>query len=249
MKNIVKVDITTYIIILLSFFAGNFKEVIILYLIIIIHELGHLFFIKKYKKEIISIKIYPFGGITKYNFLVNHIIKEELLISLGGILFQIILYLLFLIMFKYNLINSYTYILFLKCNTSLIIFNIIPIVGLDGEKIIHLFLEIFFSYKKSNKISLIISILFFIIFIVISFNCKINSIIVSSFLGYKIYEYIINKKYYENKFLLERYLYDIPYKKIKYFKNKNLNNMYQETYHFFNNKKEYDYLKERYNNN
>ena len=248
MKNIIKFDISFYFIIILSFLSGNFKDILLLYFIIIIHELGHLLFIKLFNKKIIEIKLYPFGGITKYNTLVNHKIYEELLISFGGILFQLLLFSIFYILFKFNLINNYTYTLFIKNNISLIIFNILPIIGLDGEKIIHLILELFIPYKRVNNIVIIISIITFIILIIISFNYKINSIFVSCFLGYKIYYFIINKKYLENKFCLERYIYDIPYTKIKYI-NGNLGGMYQEAYHFINHKKEYVYLKEKYIDN
>ena len=234
MKNIIKIDISTYFIILLYLISGHFKEVIILYIIIIIHELGHLFFIKLYNKNIIEIKLYPFGGITKYNSLVNHNIKQELLISLGGILNQLILIIIYNLLLKLNIINNYTYFLFNKLNISLLIFNLLPIIGLDGEKIIHLLLEIFLPFVKVNTITIIISIFTLIIFIIKSISLKINIIFVLSFLIYKIIYFIKNKKYLENKFILERYLYDIPYNKIKYIKDLNLNKMYQDTYHFFN---------------
>ena len=247
MKNIFKVDISTYIIIIISFLAGNFKYICLLYFIIIFHELGHYIFIKIFKKEILSIKIYPFGGITIYNSLVNHKIKEELLIASSGIIHQLYLYILFFILFKINIINHYTYELFLSNNTSLLLFNIIPIIGLDGEKIIHLLLEYFLPYSKANIIVIIISFITILLLIINSCILKINSIFVLSFLIYKIIYFIKNKKYLENKFILERYLYNIPFKRIKYINNNNLNNMYQETYHFFNHRKEYDYLKERYN--
>ena len=244
MKNIIQVDISTYIIIFLYLISGNFKSIIIILLIIIIHELGHIFYLKIFNKEIVNIKIYPFGGITKYNSLVNHNLKQELLISIGGIVNQILLYIIFIIIYKYSIINSYTYNLFNKYNLSLIIFNSLPIIGLDGEKIIHTLLEYFIPYHRVNNIMIIISVITFIIFIIYSISIKINILFVISFLLYKLLYFIRNKKYLENKFLLERYIYDIPYNKIKYINN--INNMYQQTYHFFNHIKEYDYLKEKY---
>ncbi len=246
MKNIIKIDFSTYLIVLLSFFAGNFKEIIILYLIIIIHEFGHVLFLKLYKKEITKINIYPFGGITKYNSLVNHNLLEELLISVGGIINQFLLFIIFFILKKHNIINNFTYNIFIKNNINLLIFNLIPIIGLDGEKIIHTLLEYILPYKMVNNICIILSIISLIIFIIKSFLLKINIVIVVSFLFYKLIFFIKNKKYIENKFLLERCIYNIPYKRIKYYNNYNSNKMYQETYHFFNNKNEYYYLNQKY---
>jgi len=248
MKNIIKIDITTYIIILLYLLSGNFKSIIILYSIIIFHEFGHIFFLKKFNKDIISINIYPFGGITKYNSLVNHNILEELLIAISGVLNQVILYLIFYILFKFNLINIYSYNLFIKYNTYLIIFNLLPLIGLDGEKIIHLLLEYIFPYKLTNNIVIIVSLITLVIFIYNTIKLKVNILFILTFIIYKLILFIKNKKYLENKFLLERYLYDIPYRKIKYIKGIKINRMYQETYHFFNNIKEYNYLNKRYNN-
>ena len=246
MKNIIKIDISTYLIILLYLISGCFKEVLVLYLIIIIHELGHLFFLKIYNKKVLEIKIYPFGGITKYNSLINHNIKEEFLISVAGILNQLLLIIIYNILFNFNLINNYTYLLFNKLNISLLIFNLLPIIGLDGEKIIHLLLELFIPFVKVNNISIIISLITLIVFIINSIALKINIIFVLSFLLYKIIYFIKNKKYLENKFFLERYLYDIPYRKIVYLKDNNIDKMYQERFHFFDFINEKKFLESKY---
>ena len=43
MKTILKIDLTTYLIIILSLFCARFKDIIILFTILTYHELGHLF--------------------------------------------------------------------------------------------------------------------------------------------------------------------------------------------------------------
>ena len=248
MKNIIKIDLSTYFIFLLYLISGNFKEVIILYTIIFIHELGHLFFIKLFNKDILEIKIYSFGGITKYNSLVNHNIKEELLIAISGIINQILIIIIYRLLFRFNIINNYTYLLFNRLNMSLLLFNLLPIIGLDGEKIIHLLLEFFIPYIKVNNISITISLIALILFIINSIKLKINIIFVLSFLLYKIIYFIKNRKYLENKFFLERYLYDIPYKRVVFIHNSNINNMYQERFHFLNFINEKKYLESKYSN-
>ena len=248
MKNILKIDYSTYIIIILYLLSGNFKEIIILYLIIFIHELGHLFFLKKYHKKIENIIFYPFGGITKYQSFVNHNLKEELLISCGGIINQILLFIIFFGLFKLTLINQYTYNIFSKNNIALLIFNLLPIIGLDGEKILRIILENFISYVKVNTLIIIISFITLVLFIIKSISLKFNIIFILSFLIYKIIYFIRNRKYLENKFLLERYLYDLKYSKIKYLNNNDLKNMYQDTYHFFNYVNECTVLNKKYRN-
>ena len=246
MKHI-KFDITTYIIILLSILSGYFKDIIILYFIIIIHELGHIIYLSIFNKEIISVVIYPFGGITKYNSLINHDIFSELLIAFGGIFNQLLLYILVYIIYKYNIISINTYNIFIKYNNYLILFNLIPLLGLDGYKIVNLLLEYIMPFKLARNISFLISIITLLIFIIKTINLKVNILFILSFIIYNTINYLKNKKDIENKFYIERIIYDIPFKKIKYLKSINKNNMYQEKYHFFNNIKEYDYLKKYYN--
>ena len=234
MKTILKIDLTTYFIIILSLFCARFKDVIILFIIISYHELGHLYWLKRYNKKILSITIYPFGGITKYNSLINHNIKEEMLISLGGIINQLILYLPVIILSSLKLINTYTFNMFLSYNTMLIVFNLLPIIPLDGSKFFNLLLEIFLPYHLSNRIITITSIITLLVVLTITINLKINTIIILSFLLYQLILFIKNIKYLENQFILERYLYCLPYSKIKYLNSFNKNKFYQSTYHYFN---------------
>ena len=69
----------TYIIIALSFIlTGYFSNLIVFTSIIIIHELGHFVVAKILKLNPDKIVIYPFGGITKMNNLINTEISKEL---------------------------------------------------------------------------------------------------------------------------------------------------------------------------
>lgn len=234
MKHILKIDYTTYILLVLSLFCGNFKRIIILFVIIIIHELGHLIWLKKYHKKIIKITIYPFGGISKYQSLINHNLKEEFLIAMGGILNQILLLIPFYFLKKYMLINDYTYHLFITYNYYLIIFNVLPIIPLDGSKALNILLELIWPYHLANRYLIIISFISLIFFILYSFTFKVNILIIISFLIYELILFIKNCKYLEDKMVLEHFLYDIPYHKIRYFKEYNKHLFYQNTFHYFN---------------
>ena len=233
MKSIIKIDITTYIIILLSLFSASFKRIIILFIVIIFHELGHLFWLYKYHKKIINIKIYPFGGITKYESLLNHNIKEEIIISIGGIINQILLFFIIKLLFILNIINFNTYCLFNKSNMFLIIFNLLPIISLDGSKLLNSILEYFFTYSNSLIITIIISFISLIIFTIISISLKINALIILSYLYYCFFMFIRNYKYIKERFVLERILYKIPYNNIRYDTLFNKNKLRQQTYHYF----------------
>ena len=87
----IKIDFSTYVVILLSFLAGNFKRILLTIGIVIFHELGHVFWLKVFKVPILEVKIYPFGGITRTNKMLNYPLNKELVIALGGIFNQVIL--------------------------------------------------------------------------------------------------------------------------------------------------------------
>ena len=85
----------TYILIAFGFIiTGYFSNLLIFTSIIIIHELGHYLFAKLNNLEPVSITIYPFGGVTKINSLINTKTSKELMVALAGVTFQTMYYLL-----------------------------------------------------------------------------------------------------------------------------------------------------------
>lgn len=203
MKNIKKLKINsiTYLFILTSFLCGQIKNTLIIFLIVLFHELGHVFFSLLLGFKIKSIEIYPFGGITKIDKPLNTNILKELLIASGGIIFNIILLLI-----NNPLINIY--------NRNILLFNLIPIIPLDGSKIIFELNCLFFSYKRSLRLTIYISLLCLIIFIIKYYSIILNNFIIISFLVFKLYEYIKNLTINYNKFILERMIYEYNYYKI-----------------------------------
>ncbi|MCH5166429.1 MAG: site-2 protease family protein [Erysipelotrichales bacterium] len=205
MKNIFKIHITTYIFYILLILSGYINYLFIFLIIIVTHELGHIFTIYLCKLRINEIIIYPFGGVIKTNINYNINSNKLLFISISGVLFQTLLFLII----KDN--SSYTYQIFESLNLSIIIFNLIPIYPSDGNKILVSILERIQRYKNTLYITNIISFIF--LFIVFILRKNIFIFIVLYYLNIN---YFSLTKYIFNKFLLERYLYDKKYKKNKY---------------------------------
>lgn len=138
---------------------------------------------------------------------------KELLILIGGPLFQEILYLILLFLYNKNLISDINYNLIYLFHKNLLYFNFLPIIPLDGSKLLLLILEKIFSYKKSNLFLIVIS--FISIFLFAVFEKRLIFILLSCLLIKSIVEEanMLNIKY--NKFLLERYLYIFKFKKGK----------------------------------
>lgn len=221
----------------MALLSGYIKQALIVLIIVLVHELGHVFFIKCFGYEISEISFYPFGGITRVNKLINSPINKEILIVLGGIINQLILGIIFGYGYNLGLINTNTYLIFKDYNKTILLFNMLPIIPLDGSILIRLVLEKFISYKKSYYCYLIISLVSVIIFFIMGRKLLLNNLIIVFLLIYKVYESLKNYKFIYEKFLLERYLYDLHYKKIINCKCIDISRMGKEKYYFFKNGK------------
>ena len=253
MKNIInKISIhpLTYFFIVSGFITGYFNTVIALGLIITTHEFGHIIVIIKKKYHISKIEFLPFGGITRIEKDINSSIKDEILISIFGIFFQSILGFILLALFQTNLIREEFYIIFKNYNLIILIFNMLPIVPLDGHIFIKSVLELVLSFKNSFIISNIISAILLLILIIYNHIFALNNYIIISFLIFKSYESIKNFKHTQNRFFLERYLNNYNFAKTKLINSLNLNKMSKERTHFFKIKdkiiKEYDILRKKF---
>lgn len=155
-----KIHYSFLLLLLFSFFLGLIKEMFLIIFVLLIHEIGHLLFIILFKNSISNIIIYPFGGVINYE-LKNDFIYKELLITLGGVLFNLFFYSLF------KLLNLE---LLSNINFLFIIVNLIPIHPLDGSRILTLILSINLPYYLSKIIclivSLILSLILFIYFVI-----------------------------------------------------------------------------------
>ncbi len=242
---IIKVNFLTLYFLLLLFLCGYLKIGIIIFLIVLFHELGHIFFIKLFKYKIINVTLYPFGGITKIDKDINTPLNKELLIACGGIIFQLILFIIIYLL----PINIITKNLLYKYNMSILLFNMLPIIPLDGSIIINSLLNKIFSYKVSYYLYIIISIIFSIFYLFFNYWYSLNNYLIVSLFIIKTYYAIKNYKYLKTRFLLERYLNKYEYKYIST-KTGDLDILKIDTYQYFkeNNKivSEYSKLKEMF---
>ena len=221
----------TYLIIAIGFIlTGYFSNFLVFTSIILIHELGHYTLAKLNKLKVEKIIIYPYGGLVKMNNLINTSINKELIVAISGILFQTIYYLIIVFLYKNNLIRSYIFNLFTIYNKNILLFNILPIHPLDGSKILTLLLSKILPFNTVNKLNIIISIITLVTIIYINYyKFNYTTILIICIIIDNIIKYYKQLKYLFNKFLLERYIYNITYNKTK--KISKINNMYKEKYH------------------
>ena len=200
----------------LSLITGQIKELLGLLIIILSHEFGHYFISIIFKWNIDKIYLYPFGGLIKYNEKIDMPFKEELLIAISGPLNQILIYLIIFLLHRDYIINDYFFNIIKNYHYAILLFNLIPIIPLDGSKLLNIILNKIFSFRKSYIFLNIISIVLLILFILKS---NISLIILILFLTYRIYINLRDKNILFYRFLLEKKLYNNKYNKVFFYNN------------------------------
>ena len=220
MKNIFKIHPLTYIVCLIFIFLGYFNLYLCFFLVLIVHESGHILFSLIFKWKIKQIIFMPLGLLLKFEDNLNKPLIEEFIISIMGIIFQLI-FILFIHNNKIIIVSN-----------IILLFNIIPVYPLDGSKILNILLNKITNFKNSYFLTLIVSFFTIIIILFISI-IKLSLISIISMLP--LLKNIIDLFYERNKlfikFLLERYLYNFNYKKsITIY---SINDMKRDYYHYF----------------
>lgn len=123
----------------------------------LMHELGHLFFMwcfNSFPKEI-KISLFDIAIIDHKKF--NRPLYQELLITLGGVMmnliFGLVCFVLYLV-FKYNFL-----IILAGANILLLVYNLLPVDTLDGGQALYLILSSKLSEKATERIMLILSLI------------------------------------------------------------------------------------------
>ena len=187
----------TFIIIALGFvLAGYFSNLIVFTSVIIIHELGHIITGLHFKYKLDKVIIYPYGGMTKFNTIINTNINKDILVAISGVIVQSIYFILITILYTKGYIREYIYNLFTIYNKSILLFNILPIIPLDGSKIINLILSKYLYYNLSNKLTIIISFITIIIILITRiYEYNYSFIIILGLLMKNIYDFYKNLEY------------------------------------------------------
>ncbi len=213
-----------YLVALLSILTGQFRDFVVFSLLIMIHEFGHVIAALYYNWNIEKIIILPFGGITIFNEHLNKPLKEEFIILIMGPLCQTLFYFL-----AYNLKPNFN---LTNYHYALLIFNLLPIIPLDGSKLINIICNKIFPFKRSHLLLIYVSFVAFLIILLYNIT-NLIIILILMFLLIKIILEYRDHKYIFNKFLIERTLYKFNFKKTKIIKGPKLSKMYRGYKHLF----------------
>lgn len=205
-----KVNKYFIVLIIAGFVAGYLKEILMLFIFVLLHELCHVISALVFKLEIKSIEIFPFGGVARVDNL-NYIgTIKEIIITIAGPLFNLTIA-IFLFFLQRSGVNIPDYSYIMEINISLAVFNMLPGIPLDGVRILRAVLGYFAGLRKATRTAIICGkllaiVLFFCgIFCVLIGNINISLLIVPFFI-------FVSASREENAFIF-MIVKDIIYKK------------------------------------
>ncbi|SJZ38875.1 M50 family metallopeptidase [Garciella nitratireducens] len=158
----------------LLYFLGYGKIMIILLIIIILHELSHGLIAMFFGIKIKELEILPFGGVVKLDKSLNFTNREEIFISAAGPIFNLVISATVFFFQKYFGLKNSNVDFIIFSNLIIGIFNLIPVLPLDGGRIVRSLLSYLFGYKNATRIIVIFSKLF--AFFLIGINIFIFSL-------------------------------------------------------------------------
>ena len=184
----IKIHYSLIFLFILSLFTGSFFKIFSIIICIFIHEFSHYIYLKLFKVKVKHLELSIIGGILETEE-VNLSLFKKLIINLSGICSNIFI-IIIISCFK---ITSLNYLI--SYNLCIIIFNLIPIIPLDGFRILNdLLSNIYdddYTFLLIKRIDLFCLIMMLIILLIL----KIYGLfLIWSFLLIKYFKYNIDDK-------------------------------------------------------
>ncbi|KYG32326.1 protease [Alkalihalobacillus trypoxylicola] len=203
----IKMNPLFWLVLGIGILTGYFKEVCMVFMIVFIHEMGHGIMATFFKWNVKKIELLPFGGVAEVEDGGNKPFKEEFLIVLAGPVQHIWMIALSYLLVTMDIWSYSIHETFVQHNVMILLFNLLPILPLDGGKL----LQLFCCYKKpyreglslTRKISFL-SLITFFIFIVTFYPFHLNVWIVILFLSINNYLEWKQKHFRFIRFLMTR---------------------------------------------
>lgn len=164
----IKVHLVTLVYFLICIEVGWFKESLMAFFIVLVHEYAHTLTAMYFHYDIQYIHLYPFGAFVELADYGCHENHEDFLVALMGPLSFIPLFLLGYLLQDY--LGLHAYMIFQRINLAVLCFNLLPIYPLDGSKLLLVGFSYLFDYLVCLKLILVISFMGWVILVMMSWQ-------------------------------------------------------------------------------
>lgn len=191
----------------LSVATGHFVEVLTLFVIVLIHEIGHVAMARELGWTVSEVQLLPFGGVATMEETYAADPLDEIVVALAGPFLNVAMMAVSYLFWATGLWTEEWARFFLVSNATVAGFNLLPIWPLDGGRIVQAILCWFLSYRQAVLVSLSASTLLAALMVGLSsFDFKINLLVVSIYLLTVNIQTFLRFPYQFLRFLMEKYV-------------------------------------------
>ncbi|WP_112181485.1 site-2 protease family protein [Paraliobacillus zengyii] len=199
---------TLWFSIIASILTGTLVEMMLIFSIVLIHELGHYLAAVHYGWKVRRIMLWMFGGVMETDEHVSKPLREECIITLAGPFQHVIIFILLISVQQLGWLNPSLLALGFQYNTTILLFNLLPIWPLDGGKLAFITLSTFLPFRKAHAYTIVSSILFISIILIVlltSFSFILSTVLLFTFILWENRLEWKQRFYVFMRFLLKRF--------------------------------------------
>lgn len=145
------------LLIISSALTGYFVEMVTLFTIVIIHEMGHVSAAKYFQWRVMEIRLLPFGGVAVVEESLNVPFGEDVIVAAAGPLQNAWMILVSLGFMHWDQQHAEWWAYFMHANLMIGCFNLLPILPLDGGRIMQVLLSGILPYYRSVVYGIFVS--------------------------------------------------------------------------------------------
>ncbi|WP_274362626.1 site-2 protease family protein [Paenibacillus thermotolerans] len=200
------------IVLILSAFTGHFIELITLFGIVFIHELGHVAAAKHFGWRFREIQLTPFGGVAVVDDAGSIPAREEAIVAACGPAMNLIMIGFAYAMQLSGLWTEAWVSYWIHANGLLMLFNLLPVLPLDGGKLLQAGLSLLLPYHFTMKLGAAASLVLSALMLGIAFSrvgkytLELNLAMIGAFLLYSNWHEWRSLHYRFLRFLMSRSL-------------------------------------------
>jgi stage IV sporulation protein FB len=195
-----------------SVMTGYFAELFTLFLIVLVHEIGHVVVARSFDIRVREVKLLPFGGVAEIEDAGSIPARQDALIAIAGPLQNVWMGLAAWGCGQLGWWDPEWAAYVWKANLMIGLFNLLPIYPLDGGKLLQAAFSYGFNYysmmKWTSRISIVLSTLMIGFAISTAFwpsnGIQLNLLVVGLFLWLTNWTYYRNIPYLFVRFLMHR---------------------------------------------
>ncbi|MFD2116471.1 M50 family metallopeptidase [Paenibacillus yanchengensis] len=192
--------------------SGFFAEMITLFVLVLIHELGHVVAARYFGWTVKEVKLLPFGGVAEVEEAHGTTAREEMIIAAAGPLQNVWMGLIAYGLGEFSLVDEAWAHYLLQANLLIGLFNMLPIYPLDGGKIVQALFSYMVNYYSVMIWTMRTSLAGSVVIIIISLlpllqptkSIQLNLLIIGCFLFASNWSYHRNMPYLFFRFLMQR---------------------------------------------